>query len=245
MSRNMVNLQSFNEEKIQLINLKLADKCDDPCRELMWSLEDAINELNAKKFVTVVLINIPDIKLRCDWNFENDGTKSLSGFISNIKFPTIGIVESAAHGTALELFLCCDIRVANKASKFSMSQVLAGHTPVEGGTQRLPRIVGVGRAMDLLLTGRVFCADEALEIGVVQYLHSEDVQDNAVELGCKIASHGPIAAKYLKEAIVDGSDMTLAQGLRLETDLNVILQSTFDRKEGIDSFLEKKFRKNL
>jgi enoyl-CoA hydratase len=121
-----------------------------------------------------------------------------------------------------------------------MSHVLAGHTPVEGGTQRLPRIVGVGRAMDLLLTGRVFSAAEALEIGVVQYLHSEDVLENAVELAHKIASHGPIAAKYLKEAIVEGSDMTLDQGLRLETDLNVILQSTFDRKEGIDSFLEKK-----
>ncbi len=235
-----MKLQSFNEEKIQLINLESASKNDDSYRELMWSLEDAINELNAKDSVAVVLINIPDIKLGCDWHFENDGTKSLSDFISNIKFPTIGIIESAAHGTALELFLCCDIRVANKASKFSMSQVLAGQTPVEGGTQRLPRVVGVGRAMDLLLTGRVFSAAEALEIGVVQYLHSEDVQDNAVELASQIASHGPIAAKYLKEAIVDGSDMTLDQGLRLETDLNVILQSTFDRKEGIDSFLEKK-----
>ena len=157
----MVKLQSFNEEKIQLINLKSAGKNDDPYREIMWSLEDAINELNAKDSVAVVLINIPDIKLRCDWNFENDGTKSLSDFISNIKFPTIGIIESAAHGTALELFLCCDIRVADKASKFSMSQVLAGHTPVEGGTQRLPRVVGIGRAMDLLLTGRVFSAAEA------------------------------------------------------------------------------------
>ena len=235
-----MKLQSFNEEKIQLINLESASKNDDSYRELMWSLEDAINELNAKDSVAVVLINIPDIKLGCDWHFENDGTKSLSDFISNIKFPTIGIIESAAHGTALELFLCCDIRVADKASKFSMSQVLAGQTPVEGGTQRLPRVVGVGRAMDLLLTGRVFSAAEALEIGVVQYLHSEDVQDNAVELASKIASHGPIAAKYLKEAIVHGSDMTLDQGLRLETDLNVILQSTFDRKEGIDSFLEKK-----
>ena len=235
-----MKLQPFNEEKIQLINLESASRNDDSYRELMWSLEDAINELNAKDSVAVVLINIPDIKLGCDWHFENDGTKSLSDFISNIKFPTIGIIESAAHGTALELFLCCDIRVANKASKFSMSQVLAGQTPVEGGTQRLPRVVGVGRAMDLLLTGRVFSAAEALEIGVVQYLHSEDVQDNAVELASQIASHGPIAAKYLKEAIVDGSDMTLDQGLRLETDLNVILQSTFDRKEGIDSFLEKK-----
>jgi len=62
----MVNLQSFNEEKIQLINLKSVDKNDDPCREFMWSLEDAINELYAKDSVTVVLINIPDIELRCD-----------------------------------------------------------------------------------------------------------------------------------------------------------------------------------
>ena len=89
-----MKLQSFNEEKIQLINLESASKNDNPYRELMWSLEDAINELNAKDSVAVVLINIPDIKLRCDWHFENDGTKSLSDFISNIKLPTIEQLSS-------------------------------------------------------------------------------------------------------------------------------------------------------
>ena len=104
----------------------------------------------------------------------------------------------------------------------------------------MPRIAGIGRAMDLLLTGRIFEAEEALGIGVVQYLFSENVIEKAIELGCNIADHGPVAARYLKEAILDGADMTLEQGLRLEADLNVILQSTYDRAEGIGSFLSKK-----
>ena len=74
----------------------------------------------------------------------------------------------------------------------------------------------------------------------MQYLFSKDVVDEAITLGSQVAGHGPVATQYLKEAILNGADMTLSQGLRLEADLNVILQSTSDRAEGIESFLKKK-----
>ncbi len=236
----MVNLQGFQEDKVQFISLNLSGDENDSYMNLFWSLEDAVQEINSNVASAVVLIDLSDVKLKpkpIDARYE---FYFISDLVSGIRFPTIGIVESEAHLTLLELFLCCDIRIASTDSRFSMSHIMEGFTPTDGGTQRLPRIAGAGRAMDLLLTGRVFSAQEALGIGVVQYLFSENLVEEAIALGSQIAGHGPIAAQYLKEAILSGADMTLSQGLRLETDLNVILQSTSDRTEGIESFLNKK-----
>ncbi len=236
----MVNLKGFEEDKVQFISLQSSDADNESYMNLFWSLEDAIQEINSNASSAVVLIRLGDFKLKPKPQDIMYESYFISDLVSGIKFPTIGIVESEAHLTLLELFLCCDIRVASENSKFSMSHILESCTPIDGGTQRLPRITGAGRAMDLLLTGRVFSAKEAMEIGVVQYLFSKDVVDEAITLGSQVAGHGPVATQYLKEAILNGADMTLSQGLRLEADLNVILQSTSDRAEGIESFLKKK-----
>ena len=236
----MLELQSFKEGKVQLITLRSADREDVSYLDLSWKLQDSLEKLNDEESTVVVLFDMSRINLQPRMKYADSETCSISDLLADIKFPTIGIVESGANLTVLELFLCCDIRIASNQSTFSMSHVLEGYSPIDGGTQRLPRIAGIGRAMDLLLTGRIFEAEEALGIGVVQYLFSENVMEKAIELGCNIADHGPVAARYLKEAILDGADMTLEQGLRLEADLNVILQSTYDRAEGIGSFLSKK-----
>ena len=241
----MVNVQSFEEDKIQLISIHLLDVENDSYMNLFWALEDAIQEINSNVSSAVVLVDLSDVILKPKSLGVGYESYFISDLISGIKFPTIGIVDSEAHLALLELFLCFDIRITNRKSRFSMSHILEGFTPTDGGTQRLPRIVGVGRAMDLLLTGRCFSAEEAMEIGVVQYIFPKDVVGEAIALGSQIAAHGPIAAQYLKEAIMNGADMTLSQGLSLETDLNVILQSTFDRAEGIQSFLNKKSPKFL
>lgn len=236
----MVNKQDFKQGKVQYISLRpLSDEID-LYRNLFWSLEQTIQEINSNDSTVVVLIELSDVKLKPNTIDIGYQSRSLGDLLASIRFPTIGVVASEAHLVILELFLSCDIRVASKSSRFSMSHVLEGFTPLDGGTQRLPRIAGVGRAMDLLLTGRLFSAEEAMDIGVVQYLFSEDVIEEAISLASLIADHGPVAAQYFKEAILKGSDMTLSQGLRLETDLNVILQSTRDRAEGIKSFHDKK-----
>ena len=134
-----------------------------------------------------------------------------------------------------------NLRVAVSGAHLGLTHVAGGTMPWDGGTQRLPRIVGQGRAMEMILTSRLVDAQEALEIGLVNFAaEREEAVGYAMSLATTIAAHAPIAARYLKETLVKGADMTLAQGLGLEADLTVILQSTADRAEGIASFLERR-----
>ena len=162
---------------------------------------------------------------------------NFSRHISEMEIPVIGVVEKNAYGVGLELILACDIRVCSVNSKFAMNHIVEGSLPLNGGTQRLPRIVGQGRALDLMLSGREFDSNEAHDSGVVQYVSELSTLDDALNLAKTISNYGPIAAKYLKEAVKSGVDMSFKQGMNLEADLSVILQSTVDRSEGIQSFL--------
>lgn len=162
--------------------------------------------------------------------------------VAAIQKPVIAAMGGDAIDQGLELALACDIRVASAGARLGLTQVSAGLMPWDGGTQRLPRIVGTSRAMEMVLTSRPVTAQEALEMGLVTRLapQGQDALQCARELAAVIASHGPIAARYLKEAVLKGMDMSLEQGLRLEADLNFLLQSTSDRAEGIRSFLERR-----
>ena len=169
-----------------------------------------------------------------------DGYRCASA-IASLPFPVIAAVNGDAFDQGLELALAADIRVAAETAQFRMGQALQGIIPWDGGTQRLPRIVGPAHATDLLLTGRTIGADEALDMGLVnRVVASADVLSAAQEIVEQILAGGPIAARYAKEVILSGSEMTLDHGILLETDLTMILQTTKDREEGIRSFLERR-----
>ncbi len=162
--------------------------------------------------------------------------------IASAQKPVIAAIGGDAIDQGLELALACDIRVASDGARLGLTQVSAGLMPWDGGTQRLPRVVGISRAMEMVLTSRIVTAREALEMGLVTRLapQGQEALQHAREVAAVIANHGPIAARYLKEAVLKGMDMALEQGLRLEADLNFLLQSTSDRAEGIRSFLERR-----
>ncbi len=161
--------------------------------------------------------------------------------IASLPFPVIAAVNGDAFDQGLELALAADIRVAAETAQFRMGQALHGLIPWDGGTQRLPRVVGPAHAADLLLTGRTIGAAEALEMGLVNRVAPRaDAFSTAQEIAEQILAGGPIAARYAKEVISAGSEMTLDQGILLETDLTMILQTTKDREEGIRSFLERR-----
>ncbi len=161
--------------------------------------------------------------------------------IAQLALPVIAAVNGDALGLGLELALACDLRVASEEAVFAMDQIKYGMMSWDGGTQRLPRLVGRGRGAAMVLTGMEVDAERALEMGLAHALFPrESVVKEAIALAHRIANHAPVALEYAKETINKGMDMTLDQGLRLEQDLTVILQSTADRAEGIRSFLEKR-----
>lgn len=155
--------------------------------------------------------------------------------------PVIALIEGRAHSAGLEVALACDIRIAAEGATFAMPDTAAGGVPRGGGTQRLPRAVGRAHALRLLLTGEIIDAIEARRIGLVsQVVPSSSMEAAARALADTIASRGPIATRFAKEAVHHGAEMTLDQALRYEADLTFVLQSTADRAEGVQAFIEKR-----
>ena len=206
--------------------------------QLDWEISKACEAVRFESDARVLVITSKDNAFLNKPKQVKDSIDScFSRHIFEVEIPVIGIVERNAYGVGLELILACDIRVCSVNSKFAMNHIVDGFLPLNGGTQRLPRIVGQGRALDLMLSGREFDSDEAHDSGVVQYVSEFSALDDALTLAKTISNYGPIATKYLKEAVKSGVDMSFQQGMKLESDLSVILQSTEDRSEGIHSFL--------
>ncbi len=164
--------------------------------------------------------------------------------IAKLDKPVIAAMNGDAIGQGLELALACDIRIASETARFGLSQIKSGLMPWDGGTQRLARLVGKGKALEMILTGEVIDVQEALRIGLVNKIVSPDkLMTAAIDLAQEMASKGPIALRYIKEAIYKGMDMTLEQGLRLEADLYLLIHTSKDRTEGIQAFREKRVPK--
>ena len=161
--------------------------------------------------------------------------------VAELPQPVIAAVRGEAASAGLELALACDIRVADASARFSMPETSLGIVPRGGGTQRLPRAVGRTHALRLLLSGESIDATEALRIGLVSELAPDGAAESAARtIAETIASRGPIATRLAKEAVHRGSDLPLDEGLRAELDLTVILQTTADRAEGVQAFVEKR-----
>jgi enoyl-CoA hydratase/carnithine racemase len=169
------------------------------------------------------------------------GSQSLVDSVAKLDKPVIAVINGNAIGIGLELALACDLRIASETSRFGLPQIKSGRIPSDGGTQRLSRLVGKGKALEMILTGEIIDAREALRIGLVNKVVSKrDLMEVAMKMAQEMASRGPIASRYIKEAIYKGMDMTLEQGLRLEADLYLLIHTSKDRTEGIQAFREKR-----
>ena len=161
--------------------------------------------------------------------------------VAGIEKPVIAAINGDALGQGLELALACDIRIASQKAHFGFPDVALGLIPSDGGTQRLPRIIGRGKALELILTAEIINAAEALEIGLVtKVVPAESLIAEVDALAKAIAGKAPISLRYIKEAINKGLDLTMEQGLRLEADLYFLLHTTGDRTEGIKAFQQKR-----
>lgn len=167
--------------------------------------------------------------------------RQVAAAVAALAVPVLMVINGDALDHGLELALAGDVRIAAGEARFGLTDVSRGTLPWDGGTQRLPRLVGPAWARDLILTGRIIDAAQALALGLVNRVETRhNLAAAADKIAQELVSGGPLAARYAKEAMAKGLDLTLSQGLGLEADLNVILQSTADRAEGIRSFIERR-----
>jgi enoyl-CoA hydratase len=161
--------------------------------------------------------------------------------IEALEVPVIAAINGYALGAGLELALACDVRLASTAAKVGAPEVGLGIIPGGGGTQRLPRLIGLGDAMMLVLTGEVIDADRARVAGIVQETCEDDVlHERAVELAEQMASNAPVALAEAKQALRASWRAHVAEGLRREVEHFAEAFATDDADEGIDAFLEKR-----
>jgi enoyl-CoA hydratase len=155
--------------------------------------------------------------------------------------PVVAAVNGYCLGGGCELAMACHVRIASENAKFGQPEVKLGITPGYGGTQRLPRIVGRGNALHLLLSGEQIGAAEALRIGLVsKVVPADQLLAEADRLMRTILANGPLALRLTMEAVDRGLDVTLEEGLRLEADAFGLVAATDDMKEGLTAFLEKR-----
>ena len=161
--------------------------------------------------------------------------------IEALEIPSIAAINGFALGTGLELAMACTLRVASSSSKLGQPEVKLGIIPGAGGTQRLPRLVGMGRAMEMILTGEPITAEQALSIGLVnRVVAPEALMEEARKLATVISSNPKMAIQYAKEAVLRYNDGSFASGLAHESYLHALSCGTQDKREGVAAFLEKR-----
>ena len=167
--------------------------------------------------------------------------QNVLNLIENLGKPVIACINGFALGGGCELALACTMRIASDNAKLGQPEVKLGIIPGYGGSQRLPRLVGKGLAMQMVLAGEVITAQEAHRIGLVnEVTAAADLIPRAEAIAAKIIANAPLAVQYALEAVNKGMEMTLAEGLFLEAALFAVCCATEDKKEGTAAFLEKR-----
>lgn len=245
MDQEMVLCQK--KDSVAIITLNRPDSKNAINTQIVSELEDIRNEINDTRVVIITGektfstgTDIEEFSLS-ENKAEIRKRISIASIIDALDQPTIAAINGDALGQGLEFALSCDLRICTETAHFAMHHVTYGEIPWDGGTQRLSRLVGGGKAMEMILSGEFIDAQEAYRIGLVNKVVSPDELLTVVmDMAQKMASKGPIALKYAKEAICKGLDLSLEQGLRLEADLYFLLHTTRDRTEGITSFRDKR-----
>ena len=167
--------------------------------------------------------------------------RTLFNSIDTFPKPVIAMINGFCLGGGNELALACDLRICSENAKFSQPEINLALIPGGGGTQRLTRLIGEGRAMQLTLTGEMIDALTAYSFGLVNQVHpAAELEEKTLELANKIAEKAPIALQLAKEAVKFASRSNLDEGLRREVDLFALCFATEDKKEGVAAFLEKR-----
>ncbi len=248
------NLIVEQKEKIGYIKFNRPEVLNAVNIETVLEVEKVMHEFNDNKDILVIIITGEgkafiagsDISRLAQMDaleareYSQVGQRVLS-FIENMEKPVIAAVNGFALGSGCEIAMACDIRIASEKAKFGQPEVKLGIIPGHAGSQRLPRLVGVGKAKELIFTGDVIDAAEALRIGLVNKVTTpESLMEEAENLAKKIIAVGPTAVRVAKTVINRGIDTNLTTANSYEMEAFSMLFSTDEAKEGMKAFMEKR-----
>ena len=246
---------SIRGEGIGVITLDQPQKANALSIELLKELQHILYSFRENPSVLCIIITGSgdkafcagaDLKERINMNQTQVGKavhliKETITMIDRMPQPTIASINGAAFGGGLELALACDMRIASTQAKMGLTETSLGIIPGAGGTQRLPRLIGISKAKELIFTARKVDAIEALRIGLVnQVAEPEDLETMSLSFARTIAANAPIAVKEAKKAIDRGMETDLEHGLQIEEMCYQITIPTKDRLEGLKAFKEKR-----
>jgi len=242
------------EGPIATVTLNRAKQLNALNRQLLTELNQCIQQLEETSEVRAVILRGDgkafaagaDIKEMQE--LDATGAESFSSLgqrtflrLEHLHCPTIALVHGYALGGGMELSMACDIRIAAAGTRFGQPEVNLGLIPGFGGTQRLPRIVGQGRALAMMLSGEPVRAEDALAMGLVtQVVDREALDETGRKLAEKLAGLAPRALQFVKRAVYEGAEMPLNHGLAMEAAWFGLCFQTKDKEEGISAFLEKR-----
>ncbi|MFN8551261.1 MAG: enoyl-CoA hydratase-related protein [Candidatus Obscuribacterales bacterium] len=246
------NITTAVEDQIGIVTLNRPKVLNALNHELMGELVKALEAFDRDDAVRVIVLtggerafaagaDIKEMSEETTVSIMDKDQFSTWDRIKLIRKPIIAAVSGYALGGGCELVMNCDIIVASETAQFGQPEINLGVIPGAGGTQRLTRIVGKYKAMELILTGRPFTANEALQLGLVNKVAPVELfLEEAKSMAKEIAKKSPIAVKLAKEAIMKTFETTLNEGLQFERKNFYMLFSSEDQKEGMKAFMEKR-----
>jgi len=242
--RGPVAILRFNRpDKLNAMNSKMKDEIISALDDL--EADDAIRVAvltgaGDKAFVAGADINeFKDRSSIEQWDLYQE--PFLYGAVDRFKKPVIAMINGYCLGGGCELALACDMRIASERAQIGQPEINIGIIPGGGGTQRLPRVVPLGKAMELILTGDRISAAEAHRIGLLDEVTPHDqLETRTMEIANRIADKSPVAVRLAKQAVKASTRMGLDAGLRYEQSLFALVFATHDKEEGVRAFLEKR-----
>ncbi|MBX8632407.1 MAG: enoyl-CoA hydratase/isomerase family protein [Thermoplasmata archaeon] len=241
-----------HSDKAGIIRLNRPDKLNSINMEMVSDIVEALDTFSGEKGTKTVVVTGSgkafsagaDVRELSQMKFEDvvrGGHLPLWERMRSFRKPVIAAVNGPAVGGGLELVMACDIAIAAKSAKFGQAEINLGIIPGAGGTQRLTRLAGKSRAMEMVLTGRLIGAEEAERFGIVSRVCEDSVlMDEVLELSRRISEHSMFAIELAKESINRAYETNLLQGLDIERRNFIASLVHRDGKEGIDAFLSKR-----
>lgn len=235
-----------------VLHLNRPEKLNSLTSEMFDSLNEHLSHLENDEALRVLIITGEGGRAFCagtDINELNEADateisqrgQSLCKRIERFPVPVIAAINGIAAGGGLELALACHLRIASNSATFSLPETQLGLIPGYGGTQRLTRELGVGPAIEMMLTGKSLTGEEALESGLVnRVVQPSELMSEAIALADEISKLSPLSIRACMKAVTEGLDLPLEEGLKLETELFTSLFDTEDAREGLSAFIEKR-----